>query len=100
MRCQTFRRCCFNQLAFLINSEVVPHKDPGYVKGWTAIACFEDFEGRQLYEPDLGIMIPFKPDDIILFQLSLLEHWLQPLGRKIPFRSVDIIFFRSSLSER
>ncbi|KFY57257.1 hypothetical protein V496_06484 [Pseudogymnoascus sp. VKM F-4515 (FW-2607)] len=53
-------RCCFNNIALLVNARVHPHKDSGDVKhGWVAMACFGDFTGGELCLPGLGHKIPF-----------------------------------------
>ena len=70
-------RCCFLSMAVLVNQQVLPHRDGGDVEdGWVIMTVFGDFEGGYLCLPDLGVRVPFQPNDVVIFRSALLEHYI------------------------
>lgn len=73
-----------------------PHydlKDPP--DGWTAMVVLGDFEGGELYLPDVRIAFPHQSRDVIFIRARLLEHFIgeyQGTRYVLVFATSDTIF--------
>ncbi|GJN88856.1 hypothetical protein Rhopal_001827-T1 [Rhodotorula paludigena] len=66
-------------LALLWNQTVDAHRDGQDAKfGWLAETVAGRFSGGEMFLPQLGIVIPLQPGDLLLIRSALLEHCVLP----------------------
>jgi hypothetical protein len=69
---------CHKGMVFLVNTRTKKHRDPRDCRsGIAGLFCAGKFHSGAICFPQLGIKIPFKPGDIILFRSFALEHFLE-----------------------
>lgn len=68
----------FCMLALNRNCTSLPHKDLNDLsQGFCFLLCWGDFTGAEMTFRELGLKIPFKRGQILIFRSSLLTHWNQ-----------------------
>ncbi|GJN87062.1 hypothetical protein Rhopal_000006-T1 [Rhodotorula paludigena] len=66
-------------VALLRNAEVDPHFDSNDARyGWIAETVAGDFSGGEMFLPQLGIVVPVRPGNVLLMRSGLLEHCVLP----------------------
>jgi len=43
--------------------------------GWTAIVPLGNYERGELYLPDIGVSLPYRPRDVVFFHSWVLTHF-------------------------
>lgn len=73
-----------SSVAALFNKETPEHND-GHspLRGWDALSAAGDFEGGNIYFPELNVEIPYLPGDVIFLRGKILRHGIRPwVGKK------------------
>jgi hypothetical protein len=70
---------CFAGYYLVLNLQTLLHRDCLDPRnGWVAMAVFGDYEGGELYLPDLGIRLPYKSGDVVFIRSWALRHCVSP----------------------
>lgn len=68
---------CFAGYYLVLNLQTLLHRDCMDPRnGWVAMAVFGDYEGGELYLPDLCIRLPYKKGDIVFVRSWALRHFV------------------------
>ena len=67
---------CFVGIFLLVNLFSGEHVDLNDIPdGWTAMVPLGNYEGGELYLPDIGVRLPYRPRDVVFFRSRLLRHF-------------------------
>ena len=52
------------------------HVDLNYIPdGWSAMVLLGNYEGGELYLPDIGVRLPYRPRDVVFIRSRVLRHF-------------------------
>jgi hypothetical protein len=70
----------FCMMALNRNCYSLPHKDLNdFARGFCFLLCWGDFKGGDVSFKELGLKVPLKRGQLLIFRSALLTHWNQPV---------------------